>query len=257
MILDKEITITKVFSVNRLLKAPAGTMNTRKNRERWAIILKTEGRTEYKVGQKQYVSDHLHPILVEKGCTYRWRCTEPGECFIIEFDTTQTDAQFHSFDISDNTLIKDNFAKIEKLLQSNDFIAQLQCKQFLYEILSFLFASGPKEYIPKSLTLLIQPAMQYITQAYFDPTITNDYLAQICGISTVYFRKTFEKIYNTSPIHFLQSYRIAKAKALLASDYESIGQVAQSVGYNSIYHFSKMFKQQVGLSPSEYTKSLS
>ncbi|MBQ2704787.1 MAG: helix-turn-helix transcriptional regulator, partial [Clostridia bacterium] len=42
---------------------------------------------------------------------------------------------------------------------------------------------------------------------------------------------------------------------ILHSDYESVEQVAFSVGYNSIYHFSKMFKLYTGKSPSEYAKA--
>ena len=45
-----------------------------------------------------------------------------------------------------------------------------------------------------------------------------------------------------------------KAKAILRSDFETIEQVALSVGYNSIYHFSKMFKVYSGISPLEYSK---
>ena len=53
---------------------------------------------------------------------------------------------------------------------------------------------------------------------------------------------------------YLHNFRIQKAKAILRSDYESIEQVARSVGYNSIYHFSKMFKEYTGKSPTEYAK---
>jgi phosphoglycerol transferase MdoB-like AlkP superfamily enzyme len=49
--------------------------------------------------------------------------------------------------------------------------------------------------------------------------------------------------------------RLNKAKAILLSDYETIEQVSISVGYNSIYHFSKMFKKYVGINPSEYAKT--
>ena len=43
-------------------------------------------------------------------------------------------------------------------------------------------------------------------------------------------------------------------QAILKSDYDTIEQVALSVGYNSIYHFSKMFKLYTGKSPLEYGK---
>ena len=73
-------------------------------------------------------------------------------------------------------------------------------------------------------------------------------------MSTVYFRRTFVSVYGISPIKYLHNFRMEKAKAILRSDFETIEQVALSVGYNSIYHFSKMFKVYSGISPLEYSK---
>ena len=99
---------------------------------------------------------------------------------------------------------------------------------------------------------MLSPAVQYIAEHYFLPGITNDTLAKLCGISTVYFRKCFEVVYGLSPIRYLHEFRMQKSKDLLSSDYGSIGQVAESVGYNSVYHFSKMFRLYTGMSPSQY-----
>ena len=118
-----------------------------------------------------------------------------------------------------------------------------------------LAKSTSKEPIHPKKHQILYPAIKYISENYFDGNITNASLAEICGISTVYFRKTFESVYGISPIKYLHNFRIEKAKAILHSDYESIEQVARSVGYNSIYHFSKMFKQYTGKSPSEYAKA--
>ena len=58
-----------------------------------------------------------------------------------------------------------------------------------------------------------------------------------------------------SPPFGIHDFRMDKAKAILRSDYDSIGQVATSVGYNSIYHFSKMFRQYTGQTPTQYARS--
>ena len=68
----------------------------------------------------------------------------------------------------------------------------------------------------------------------------------------MYFRKLFETVYGTSPIRYLHRLRMEKAKGMLLSDYDSIGQIAESVGYGSIYHFSKMFHSYVGISPTAF-----
>ncbi|MBQ8559711.1 MAG: helix-turn-helix transcriptional regulator [Tyzzerella sp.] len=249
------ITITNVAFAIRLLKSPIGITTNRPNRERWAISLKLGGKTFYTINGKQILSDALHPVILPKGCSYSWKCVEPGECIIIEFEALESACNIFSFKISDNSYIVNAFKKIEKSLNLKNANSRLECNYQLYGILLFLIKSVKTEYVSKDKKTLLQPAINYISEHHYDCSITNDFLADICGISTVYFRKTFEKVYGTSPIKYLHNFRINKAKSILESDFESINQVAASVGYSSIYHFSKMFKLYTGKSPTEYAKA--
>ncbi len=248
------MTITKVVSANRLINSPVGITTYRHNRNGWAIALKLEGQTIYTVDSETVLSDSLHPIILPKGCDYSWICKEPGECLMIEFESDSEETTFISFEINDNSTIVNAFSKIEKSLNKKKPYYQLECYNQIYGILLFLAKSVTKEPThPKKYEILL-PAIKYISENYFDSNITNSSLSEFCGISTVYFRKIFESVYGIPPIKYLHNFRIEKAKAILHSDFESIEQVALSVGYNSIYHFSKMFKQYIGMSPSEYAK---
>ena len=56
-------------------------------------------------------------------------------------------------------------------------------------------------------------------------------------------------------MQFLQHHRIERAKLLLLSDEDySIGEIAQVLAFSDIYHFSKTFKKQCGLSPSQFAE---
>ena len=249
------LVVNKVLSANRLLNSPIGITIHRTNRECWAVVLKIKGKTVYTVGDKDIISDDLHPVILPKGCSYSWKCIEPGECIIIEFDAKDTQTSFISFDIKDNGLLINNFAKIETSLSTKKLYSNLECNFYLYEILLFLIKSAKQENSHPKKHSALKPAIKYITENYSDSTITNELLSELCSMSAVNFRKNFLSVYGISPIKYLHNYRIQKAKSILRSDYETIDQVATSVGYNSIYHFSKMFKKYVGLSPSEYTKT--
>ena len=249
------LTVKKVYSTNRLTNSPIGVTTHRHNRSGWAIILKLKGKTIYTNGGKVLLSDSLHPIILPKSSNYSWICEEAGECLLIEFEADSEENELISYEITDNSEIVNAFSKIEKSLNKQQPYHQLECLNLLYGILLFLAKSRTKEPThPKKHTTL-HPAIKYISENYFDSSITNTSLAELCGISTVYFRKTFESVYGVPPIKYLHNFRIEKAKSILKSDFESIEQVALSVGYNSIYHFSKMFKQYIGLTPSEYAKA--
>lgn len=249
------ITVTNVIGANRLLDSPQGSSIYRHNRTYWAVALKAHGKTIYTMNGREILSDADHPVLLPKGASYHWKCVEPGECLIIEFDAEGPTGEIESFHTPENNFIPPIFGKIEHNLSLQPPDCQLECRYQLYKLLRALSRSARREYIPSGKQQLLQPALDYIAKNYSNPHITNDLLAELCGISTVYFRKTFEKVYSVPAMRYLQNLRIAKAKALLSSDFESISQVAESIGYASIYHFSKTFRQHTGMSPSQYARN--
>ena len=123
-------------------------------------------------------------------------------------------------------------------------------------MLLLLLGTQRKAYADASQRQKIAPALDYISKNY-NAAIKNDTLAALCGISTVYFRKLFLRITGTSPITYIHNLRIAKAKKMLQSDYDTLGEIAVSLGYPDIYTFSKTFKRQTGLSPTQYIKTKS
>ena len=249
-----DLVIKRVISANRLLSPPINVTTIRKDRECWAVVLKIRGKTIYTNNDKTFVSDSFHPVVLPKGSNYSWKCVEPGECLIIEFDAVAADTDLFSFDVKDNGFFLNNFLKIEKSIIAKKPYFAIECNYFLHEIiLSLLKSKNFQRSHPQKIDLL-KPAANYITTNYFNSAITNTHLANLCQMSTVYFRKCFTTTYGVSPIKYLHDFRIEKAKAILHSDFESIEQVALSVGYNSIYHFSKMFKLYTGKSPLEYSK---
>ena len=250
-----DIVVTNVYDTVRLLDSPVGVSITMTDRKQWGIVLKKEGRTVYTANGRQILSDSLHPVILPRGCSYSWICEEPGLCQVIQFDATVADTRLYPVEITDNSRLLTAFDRIAKALAKGNMAGQMEARQLLYGALAFLAGSGDRGYTPSGKYQLLQPAVDYINTCYFETDITNEILAKLCGISTVYFRKSFETVYGVSPIKYLNDLRMRKARALLESDYASIGQVAESVGYSSIYHFSKMFRQYTGLSPTEYAKN--
>lgn len=249
------ITVTKVVSANRLYNNVTDAPYHRHSRNRWAVVLKRTGKTYYSSGGQTILSDARHPVILPRGSCYSWQCAEAGECLLIEFDAPQTSETILPFSLSDTSLFENTFAEIQKNLHIASATAHLTCMYSLYGLLLQLHHGNNREYHPRQKQALIQPAVDYITEHYFEPDINNDQLAALCGISTVYFRKTFEAVCGMPPIRFLHKLRIRRAKDILESDYDSISQVAESVGYSSVYHFSKMFRTYTGISPTEYAKT--
>ena len=100
----------------------------------------------------------------------------------------------------------------------------------------------------------ILPGLRYIESSYQNPKLSNAELAEKCNISEVYFRKIFTETYKTTPKQFIVEIRINKAKQLLSDGFLYIGAVAEECGFSNQYHFSRLFKEKTGLTPTEYIK---
>ncbi len=94
----------------------------------------------------------------------------------------------------------------------------------------------------------------YLEEHYADK-ISLDQIAENMYLSPFYISKIFKSEIGESPIHYLIRVRMEKAKAILESGSSlSIAEIAERVGYEDAYHFSKLFKKAYGVSPSKMRK---
>ena len=81
------LVITKVHSASTLY-TPQNTKLKRNDRQRWAVVIKYEGETVYTSGEKRFLSNLAHVVILPKGCSYDWQCTRSGHFSIIGHSTT-------------------------------------------------------------------------------------------------------------------------------------------------------------------------
>ena len=80
-------------------------------------------------------------------------------------------------------------------------------------------------------------------------------IAEYASISERYLRKLFSQNLNLSPLDYLNQIRINKSIELLKNTEKSVKEVCFLCGFQSPQYFSRIFKQQMGLSPREMAKS--
>ena len=77
-------------------------------------------------------------------------------------------------------------------------------------------------------------------------------VARGMGMHTATFRRHWSKAGYPPPAQFLSEVRMKRACRLLAETPESIGEIAAQVGFEDQLHFSRRFKQLIGVSPRQY-----
>ncbi|MDD4102673.1 MAG: AraC family transcriptional regulator, partial [Kiritimatiellae bacterium] len=89
-----------------------------------------------------------------------------------------------------------------------------------------------------------------------DPALSVAEVSRLAGLSAPRLRVIFREATGLSPKQFQLKARMDRAARLLAESPLAVGEIAEQVGYENIYHFSRQFKRAHGVSPTRYRASL-
>lgn len=101
---------------------------------------------------------------------------------------------------------------------------------------------------------LITKALNYIKSENKKSDITIDDVATHAGFSTDYFNRIFFAHTGFNIMEYVRFSRLKKAARLLRGTNNDILDIALDCGYEAHESFSRAFKNQYGISPSEYRK---
>lgn len=94
-------------------------------------------------------------------------------------------------------------------------------------------------------------AQKYLND-HLDKDISLDELAAHSHVSKYYLCRIFKRVYGVSPIRYHRESKINKARELLINTSLPINRIAVMTGFQSIYSFSRAFKNAENISPSVY-----
>lgn len=86
-------------------------------------------------------------------------------------------------------------------------------------------------------------------------SLSLDNIARSVNLSVSFFSRRFKKDTGYAPIEYFNYLRIQKACQLLHFSTWRINEVASAIGIDDPFYFSRLFKQQMGLSPAHYRKN--
>lgn len=101
----------------------------------------------------------------------------------------------------------------------------------------------------------IERATEYIAAHYSEDILLSD-IAYCCEVSESECCRTFKRALHSSPIDYINRYRVYAAAEMLTNDVHQtpMSDIASSVGFNYASYFNKTFKRYVGMTPMQYRK---
>lgn len=91
--------------------------------------------------------------------------------------------------------------------------------------------------------------LDYLMNTYLLKPLSMEELARLSGRSLSAFKRDFEEHFRTSPGHWIRRKRLEHAHFLLKNTDKNVSEVSMEIGYESVSHFIKAYKQQYGFTP--------
>jgi AraC-like DNA-binding protein len=106
------------------------------------------------------------------------------------------------------------------------------------------WSKGDKELFKKLLIIL--------ASNYSDPEFNADVLSNMVGMSRVTFYRKMKKLDQDNPGEFIRKYRLKRSAEMIKEGAKNISEICTEVGFQSLPHFRKCFKEEFGVIPSKF-----
>lgn len=243
------------------------------------ITVVLSGKTTYRVEDVTFTMEAGDILVCNPGVMHQ-NILRPDEQPSVQFFSGITDFHFKGYD--PNIFPTRNGSYVLRLSSE----AKREVQRLCYEVQAEQEAGKPgkyfvlKAYLMQVMLIMVRETMECPRNAYngynfetygksyavkriinfmsenFEKKISLDQIAHNMYLSPVYVSKIFKEETGESPINYLIKIRLEKAKAILErGDGGSIKNIANEVGYDDVYHFSKLFKKYYGVSPLNYKKN--
>ena len=93
--------------------------------------------------------------------------------------------------------------------------------------------------------------LSYLSQNLSDPDINVETLSQISNISSRQLHRKMIALTGETPNHIIRKVRLNRAADLLKKKSGNVAEIAFEVGFNNLSWFSKSFKEEFGILPSD------
>ena len=99
---------------------------------------------------------------------------------------------------------------------------------------------------------MMEKLMEYLEEHIGDSDLRINDMAQFVGMNRATLFTKLKSIVGMTPVDFVRHLRMQRAIELVAKSEEPFSQIAYSIGFTDSRYFSRVFKKETGMTPSEY-----
>ncbi|GHT64326.1 AraC family transcriptional regulator [Spirochaetia bacterium] len=258
--IDLDIGISRIVTIRKDFIYPGKPIIARGPRPHNSVVFAVEGKGKF-VGNGQTLiirEGDFH--FFRSGILNRSEALEdrPRSYIYANFETNDDDVFSRPpfspvMQLSNRTDFEGDFHSLLSAWEGKGMGYLLQCRELLYRIFKTWLRNLVQDHPISRQYRRIQAAVLHIHNHYMQD-ISVEELAALCMLSARQCTRCFQDVYHKSPHEYLVDIRLLTAKEFLKDTVYNISEIADFTGYESIYSFSRIFKQYTGVSPSEWRK---
>lgn len=240
---------------------PRGTLD-------YQLLYVASGKTHFYFGDEERIVNAEQMVLFQprQPQHYEYFAKDKPEVYWVHFTGSDVKniLKHYGVPMDDPVFYSGNSSMYAYLFK--EMIHELQtCRVGYQELLEMylrqillLIVRSREEHNP-TVSSFIQDEMElarrYFTEHYNEEINIEEY-AKSRGMSISWFLRNFKQLTAKSPMQYVLSIRINNAVSLLEGTNYNINEISSIVGYDNPLYFSRIFKKQKGVSPSDYRKNL-
>jgi AraC family transcriptional regulator, exoenzyme S synthesis regulatory protein ExsA len=97
--------------------------------------------------------------------------------------------------------------------------------------------------------------LNYLMNSYYLKPFSLEELSRLSGRSLSAFKRDFQEEFNTSPALWIKNKRLEYAILQLEKTHKNVSEISMEIGYESVSHFIKAFKDKFEITPGEVSGS--
>jgi signal transduction histidine kinase/DNA-binding response OmpR family regulator len=141
---------------------------------------------------------------------------------------------------------KELIVRIKNLVSQRKTLRELYSKEILFGI------QEQDQEIPSMDQKFIRKAKQVVEDNLTVTDFTSEDFAKEMALSRVQLHRKLTALVDQSASAFIRTIRLNKAAELLSNNAGTVKEIAFDVGFNTLPYFTKCFREQFGVNPSEY-----
>lgn len=240
----------------------------RNGRIDWQLLYVASGKAHFYIGDQDIIVTSGNMVLYQpkQEMRYEYFGKDKTEVYWVHFTGSDVRNILKKYNIplDNNVFYSGNSPTYGYLFK--EMILELQTCRVGYEELLSMYLQQIFVLIQRSrmdkrpvVSSHIQEEMgmaRRYFQEHYNEDINIEEYALSRNMSVSYFLKKFKEVTTKSPMQYILGIRINNAVSLLESTDYNVTEISTIIGYDNPLYFSRIFKKQKGVSPSDYRKTL-